>query len=101
MYRGRLAALGLGLEDRMKSKVGLLSGGQRQALTLLGETSVQLRSMRSLANSPPLAFSNMASRSGTWSPSFFSPATSTMTPPPSGRTTGAAWLPWGWGWRTG
>ena len=33
-YRGRLAALGLGLEDRMKSKVGLLSGGQRPALTL-------------------------------------------------------------------
>ena len=27
--------LGLGLEDRMSSKVGLLSGGQRQALTLL------------------------------------------------------------------
>ena len=37
-YRGRLAALGLGLEDRMKSKVGLLSGGQRQALTLLMAT---------------------------------------------------------------
>jgi len=37
-YRSRLAALGLGLEDRMKSKVGLLSGGQRQALTLLMAT---------------------------------------------------------------
>ncbi len=37
-YRVRLAALGLGLEDRMKSKVGLLSGGQRQALTLLMAT---------------------------------------------------------------
>jgi putative ABC transport system ATP-binding protein len=35
LYRERLAALGLGLEDRMTSKVGLLSGGQRQALTLL------------------------------------------------------------------
>ena len=30
-----LSQLGLGLEDRMSSKVGLLSGGQRQALTLL------------------------------------------------------------------
>ena len=35
LYRERLATLGLGLEDRMTSKVGLLSGGQRQALTLL------------------------------------------------------------------
>lgn len=34
-YRERLASLGLGLEDRMTAKVGLLSGGQRQALTLL------------------------------------------------------------------
>ena len=34
----QLAALGLGLEDRMTSKVGLLSGGQRQALTLLMAT---------------------------------------------------------------
>ena len=34
-YRERLKILGLGLEDRMTSKVGLLSGGQRQALTLL------------------------------------------------------------------
>ena len=33
-YREMLATLGLGLEDRMTSKVGLLSGGQRQALTL-------------------------------------------------------------------
>ena len=35
LYREKLATLGLGLEDRMTSKVGLLSGGQRQALTLL------------------------------------------------------------------
>lgn len=35
IYREMLAELGLGLEDRMTSKVGLLSGGQRQALTLL------------------------------------------------------------------
>ena len=34
-YRAALQELGLGLEDRMTSKVGLLSGGQRQALTLL------------------------------------------------------------------
>ena len=34
-YREKLKILGLGLEDRMTVKVGLLSGGQRQALTLL------------------------------------------------------------------
>ncbi|MFC1833991.1 ABC transporter ATP-binding protein [Thermodesulfobacteriota bacterium] len=33
--RDRLALLELGLEDRMKAKVGLLSGGQRQGLTIL------------------------------------------------------------------
>lgn len=38
MYREKLAELGLGLEDRMDVKVGLLSGGQRQALTLLMAT---------------------------------------------------------------
>lgn len=38
IYREKLSLLGLGLEDRMKSKVGLLSGGQRQALTLLMAT---------------------------------------------------------------
>ena len=37
-YREHLKSLGLGLEDRMASKVGLLSGGQRQALTLLMAT---------------------------------------------------------------
>ena len=37
-YREMLATLGLGLEDRMTSKVGLLSDGQRQALTLLMAT---------------------------------------------------------------
>ena len=35
IYREKLAQLGLGLEDRMTSRAGLLSGGQRQALTLL------------------------------------------------------------------
>lgn len=34
-YREMLATLNLGLEDRLTSKVGLLSGGQRQAITLL------------------------------------------------------------------
>ncbi len=34
-FHENLKILGLGLEDRMTSKVGLLSGGQRQALTLL------------------------------------------------------------------
>ena len=37
-YREALASLGLGLEERMSAKVGLLSGGQRQALTLLMAT---------------------------------------------------------------
>ena len=37
-YREQLKILGLGLEDRMTAKVGLLSGGQRQALTLLMAT---------------------------------------------------------------
>ena len=37
-YKEELKILGLGLEERMTSKVGLLSGGQRQALTLLMAT---------------------------------------------------------------
>ena len=37
-FRERLALLGMGLEDRMHQPVGLLSGGQRQALTLLMAT---------------------------------------------------------------
>ena len=37
-YREMLKILDLGLEDRMTAKVGLLSGGQRQALTLLMAT---------------------------------------------------------------
>ena len=39
-FRERLAMLNLGLEDRMNMSVGLLSGGQRQALTLLMATLV-------------------------------------------------------------
>lgn len=40
LFRERLSLLGMGLENRMTSKVGLLSGGQRQALTLLMATMV-------------------------------------------------------------
>ena len=39
-FRDRLALLEMGLEDRMRQPVGLLSGGQRQALTLLMATMV-------------------------------------------------------------
>lgn len=37
-FRDLLATLGMGLEDRMKTKMGLLSGGQRQAASLLMAT---------------------------------------------------------------
>ena len=37
-FRERLSLLGMGLEDRMTQPVGLLSGGQRQALTLMMAT---------------------------------------------------------------
>ncbi len=40
IFRERLSLLGMGLENRLTSKVGLLSGGQRQALTLLMATMV-------------------------------------------------------------
>ena len=39
-FREQLARLDMGLEDRMRQPVGLLSGGQRQALTLLMSTMV-------------------------------------------------------------
>lgn len=38
MFREQLARLELGLEDRLRAKVGLLSGGERQALSLLMAT---------------------------------------------------------------
>ncbi len=38
LFREKLAELSMGLEDRMTQKVGLLSGGQRQALTLVMAT---------------------------------------------------------------
>lgn len=42
-FREQLALLDMGLEDRMKQPVGLLSGGQRQAITLLMATMVTPR----------------------------------------------------------
>ncbi len=42
-FREQLSLLNMGLEDRMESQVGLLSGGQRQALTLLMATVVTPR----------------------------------------------------------
>lgn len=38
LFRERVAMLGMGLENRMRQPVGLLSGGQRQALTLMMAT---------------------------------------------------------------
>ena len=38
LFREKLSQLGMGLEDRMQQPVGLLSGGQRQALTLMMAT---------------------------------------------------------------
>jgi putative ABC transport system ATP-binding protein len=43
LFREKLAVLGLGLEDRLKTSTGLLSGGQRQALTMLMATLVRPR----------------------------------------------------------
>ena len=40
LFRDRLSRLGMGLEDRLRQPVGLLSGGQRQALTLMMATIV-------------------------------------------------------------
>lgn len=40
-FRDRLSVLELGLENRLKDKVGLLSGGQRQSITLLMATMTQ------------------------------------------------------------
>ncbi|BCS87215.1 ABC transporter ATP-binding protein [Pseudodesulfovibrio sediminis] len=42
-FKEKLAVLGLGLEDRLKTHTGLLSGGQRQALTMLMATLVRPR----------------------------------------------------------
>lgn len=42
-YRSELAALGLGLEDKLDVKMGALSGGQRQAVALLMATMTPLK----------------------------------------------------------
>lgn len=41
IMRGKVALLGMGLEDRLDTPIGLLSGGQRQALTVLMATMVR------------------------------------------------------------
>ena len=41
-FKERLALLGLGLEDRLSARMGLLSGGQRQSITLLMATMLVL-----------------------------------------------------------
>lgn len=41
MFREQLKRLGIGLEDRLRAKVGMLSGGERQALSLLMVTFTQ------------------------------------------------------------
>lgn len=41
LFKERISCLGLGLENRMNQKVGLLSGGQRQAVTLLMATIIK------------------------------------------------------------
>lgn len=41
LFKNRLKHLGLGLEERLLDKVGLLSGGQRQALTMLMATMIR------------------------------------------------------------
>ena len=43
LFREKLALLDMGLEDRMKQPVGLLSGGQRQAVALLMATMTPLK----------------------------------------------------------
>ena len=50
IFREKLALLDMGLEDRMKQPVGLLSGGQRQALTLLMDTLVTPHQALELGN---------------------------------------------------
>ena len=40
-FKDRLALLGLGLEDRLSARMGLLSGGQRQSITLLMATMLR------------------------------------------------------------
>ena len=52
-FQDKLRLLGMGLEERMRQPVGLLSGGQRQALTLLMATLIRLRSCCWMSTPPP------------------------------------------------
>ena len=54
-YRQMLSTLHLGLEDRLTSKVGLLSGGQRQAITLLMASIQKLLDEHTAALDPKTA----------------------------------------------
>jgi len=53
LFRERLQHLGLGLEQRLPDRVGLLSGGQRQALTMLMATRIRPRCCCWTSISPP------------------------------------------------
>lgn len=59
LFRDRVASLGLGLENRLPDKMGLLSGGQRQALSLvmatLASSSVLLLDEHTAALDPGMA----------------------------------------------
>jgi putative ABC transport system ATP-binding protein len=59
LFRERLAALGLGLENRLEDSIGLLSGGQRQAIALvmatLAKSSVLLLDEHTAALDPMMA----------------------------------------------
>ena len=48
LFRDKIAEFGMNLEDRMKTKVGMLSGGQRQAVTLLMHLYLNQRILRQL-----------------------------------------------------
>ena len=81
-YKELLKILDLGLEDRLTSMVGLLSGGQRQALTLL---------MATLVRTWPLS-----ARPGTTTASAVAPSGSSRRSTSLGRR----WSPCSWGsWR--
>ena len=54
-YRDQLKILGLGLEDKMGVKVGVLSGGQRQAITLLMSTMTTIEFLILDEQTPALA----------------------------------------------
>ena len=65
-YYDRLHALGLGLEKRMTDKVGLLSGGQRQALTLLMASLQKPKLLLPIPRQRCAAFSPAPTRRRLW-----------------------------------